>query len=379
MEHRHDQLGCQQAYCFGGEFHECRGREYNQPVHHFCCAQLVRSQPRDQARTGSTRNVQAFTINNAASASLQGVQTHDGGISVTAIAIALNANLTTDALVNSCSVALNGAVSLAANISIDSDNTGTDGSISFGGTLNDDGSGGSDRTLTFTAGTGNVTFTGIVGGTQDPNTINGAGIVTSSADLGVANALSITATTININGGISGAATGFNLNGTHTQTGGILSTADITVGTSGNGLFSSGTQNVSDDVGNSGTLSFAGTGTTVFNGTGTTQTITSGATFNNFTVNGSGNTVQVPANLNVNTAITVQSGTLSQVAAANTITGDGSTTFSMTGGTTRLLTSFGSFLPSVTLPASLGGTVDWLSPGTLTLDSAITRAFSSNM
>src|SRR5206468_4201070 len=110
---------------------------------------------------GSSEELSAFTITSAASASLQAVTTRTGNITVTSTAITLGGNLHTDRLVASGSVTLSGAVTLAAGVAIDTDNTGADGSITVNGTL--DG----NQALNLTAGSGNILLqsTGAVGGT----------------------------------------------------------------------------------------------------------------------------------------------------------------------------------------------------------------------
>ena len=110
---------------------------------------------------GSTAELSGFTITSAASASLQAVTTRTGNITVTSTAITLAGNLHTDRVVTSGSVTLTGAVSLAAAVAIDTDNTGADGSITVNGTI--DG----NQALTLTAGSGNIVLqsTGAVGGT----------------------------------------------------------------------------------------------------------------------------------------------------------------------------------------------------------------------
>ncbi|HEY1171931.1 MAG TPA: LamG-like jellyroll fold domain-containing protein [Verrucomicrobiae bacterium] len=183
--------------------------------------------------------------------------------------------------------------------------------------------------------TSSVTFGGgiaqnIVSGTFPNLVINkSANAATlSSATIVVLNNLTLTAP-----------AAGLNLNTRQIQVAGnILGTGNVITGPTGNSQIR-------------------------FNGT-VTQTMVSGITVSQLVLDGVGNTVQVPSGgITVNTSITVQnSSTLDQVAAGRTISGDGSTSFVMstTGATLRLYENFSSMFPTVTIPASVSGTVDWL-------------------
>ena len=102
-------------------------------------------------------------------------------LDVTAGTINLNNNLTVDNQGGN-TVTFTGATVLGANVTIDTDGA-ADNNVNFAGTVNADNAATQNRTLTVTAGTGAVTFGGVVG----------AGVNGALADLDV------TAGTINLN------------------------------------------------------------------------------------------------------------------------------------------------------------------------------------
>jgi hypothetical protein len=107
---------------------------------------------------GGTRALQGLTVFSASSVSFNTTSLANNGLTVTATAITLSGNVSTDATATAGNVNLNGAITLgAATLTIDTDAATTDANISFG-TLADNGDG-SFRTLNLTAGTGTVTFT----------------------------------------------------------------------------------------------------------------------------------------------------------------------------------------------------------------------------
>ncbi|NDH07383.1 hypothetical protein EBX93_15945, partial [bacterium] len=103
----------------------------------------------DALKTGTN----ALTLSTGGNISLVGV--NSGALSVTGAAITLNNDITT-----SGSQSYTGPVTLANNIALDS---GTSGAVSFSSTVNSAST--TARDLNISAGSGNVTFTGAVGGT----------------------------------------------------------------------------------------------------------------------------------------------------------------------------------------------------------------------
>jgi hypothetical protein len=176
-----------------------------------------------QGAVGGTTALQTFTVTSANTASLPAVTTRDGGINVTASGITLAGNLSTDSAATAGAVSLSGPVTLGANVTIDTDAATTDANISFSSTIDAD-SAANDRTLTLTAGGGDVTLNGAVGGTQALKTLT----VTS------ANTASLPAVTTR-DGGINVTASGITLNGNlstdSTATAGAVSlTGPVTLG-----------------------------------------------------------------------------------------------------------------------------------------------------
>ncbi|WP_010585260.1 beta strand repeat-containing protein, partial [Schlesneria paludicola] len=89
--------------------------------------------------------------------------TNGSSITLDAESISLNANLTTAGGASAGSISLTGAVTLGANVTISTNNVSpsTDGDVTFGSTINSDGTA---RSLVINAGSGDVSVTGIVGG-----------------------------------------------------------------------------------------------------------------------------------------------------------------------------------------------------------------------
>ena len=99
---------------------------------------------------GGTQALQTFTISNGNSVSLPAITTRDGGISVTSMYITLNGNLSTDSTVTAGAVGLVGAVTLGADVTIDTDAATTDANITIPGQI--DGA----HALTIATGGGTV-------------------------------------------------------------------------------------------------------------------------------------------------------------------------------------------------------------------------------
>ncbi len=116
-----------------------------------------------QGNVGATAELRSFTVSSANIARFGGsmnTRSLSAGltsINVTATSIVLNGDIKTDALVNAGSVYLNGAVTLGADVTIDTDASTSDGNITVTGTIN------GARTLTTRAGGGSTTLDGDVG------------------------------------------------------------------------------------------------------------------------------------------------------------------------------------------------------------------------
>ncbi|MBI2987483.1 MAG: hypothetical protein HYY45_12020, partial [Deltaproteobacteria bacterium] len=172
-------------------------------------------------------------------------------LDVTAATINLNSTgITVDDGAGGATATLTGAVVLGANVTIDTDGA-ADNSLTFTSTINADDATANDRTLTITAGTGTVTFGGIVGGTQ------------ALADLDVTAAtINLNSTGITVDDGAGGA--------TATFTGAVVLGANVAIdtdGTNDNSLSFTSTINADDATANNRTLTItAGTGTVTFGG-----------------------------------------------------------------------------------------------------------------
>ena len=141
-----------------------------------------------------------------------------------------------------------GQVSLAANVTIDVDGTGTaDNHIVFGGRISEPPST-PRRNLTIVAGGANLTFNGIVGDpstTLDQFTVTSAGVVDFNQAV-VANNIAITATTTNI------ASTITALTDDVTITGNVVLDGNVTIttgGGAGDDFTVTGTVGADDSVG----------------------------------------------------------------------------------------------------------------------------------
>ena len=198
---------------------------------------------------GGSRALQTLTVSSASSTTFNNITTRTGGLSVTATTINLNGNVNTDALTSSGSASFTGAVVLGANVSIDTDNSGTDGSLSFSSTINADNAGTQNRLLTINTGSGSVTFGGAIGSSH------------ALADLDV------TAATINLNANVTADDQGGN---TLTWAGAVVLGANVVFdvnGTADNSVTFSGTINADDS--NTANRTFvvdADTGTVTFGG-----------------------------------------------------------------------------------------------------------------
>ena len=119
-----------------------------------------------------------------------------GHLDVTAEQISLGANLATNGGASAGNVTLDGAVTLLADVSIDTSAAGTDGTITITSSLNADLES-NNRTLTVVAGDGNVAFQGEIGGTDRlaALTIASAGDVSFSSLVSVTGNLTQTAGT----------------------------------------------------------------------------------------------------------------------------------------------------------------------------------------
>ena len=322
---------------------------------------------------GTTNTVAVGAIGNADEINTVAIT---GGTSIT-----LNGNITTsDASGNT--VTLTGPVILGAGITIDTDNTTNDGNISFSSTIN------GAQDLTLNAGTGTVTFNGVVGetplsslstegttgGVSISNNITTTGAITLTGPLsvtgnstigGTTNQITIGSatlsdgvtltlgtggsTTINtgaISGTASGTASNITINTTGVVTiGGAVGTDIGTVTISGSNV-STQAMTTSGNIAitsttftNSGAINSAGTFTLINSGTATiSNNILAGTTL---TLNGSG-TVNLGADLTTtNGAITTNDLTLTGSSATRTLTAGGLSanisTGAITGGSNALV------------------------------------------
>jgi hypothetical protein len=140
------------------------------------------------------------TVNVSAALTL-GSGATTGSLSITSESIGLNANVNTDAGTNAGSVTLSGSVVLGASVAVDTDGGGTDGNVSISGTVNADAAS-NDRTLTVTAGSGTVSFSGAVGSSQAVESLT----VTSASSLSLGavttrdSGITLTASAITLSG-----------------------------------------------------------------------------------------------------------------------------------------------------------------------------------
>ena len=220
------------------------------------------------SNVGATTNLGTYTITSAASASIGRIDTRSGGVSVTATAITLGGNISTDGLTAAGPATFTGAVTLGAGVTIDTDNTGTDGAISFSSTIN------GARSLVLTSGSGNTTLSGAVGGTTPLTglTVTAGDFSATSIALAASSALSITNT-----------GTASTITGAITGTGATLAKAgagtliiDYSASGAPAGQYSGGTtvtggtlalkDNTFGGIGRNNNLSFIGSGALVVTG-----------------------------------------------------------------------------------------------------------------
>src|SRR6185503_7875863 len=95
-----------------------------------------------------TGAVESLTVISPDTVSLPAVTTRDGGISVTANAITLNGDLSTNAISTAGPVSLTGAITLGTDVAITTDAATTDANITLSGQI--DGA----HAFTLNAGTG---------------------------------------------------------------------------------------------------------------------------------------------------------------------------------------------------------------------------------
>jgi FG-GAP-like repeat len=171
-------------------------------------------------------------------------------LTVTAETINLAGDIATDGSGTSAgSVQLTGAIVLQASVSIDTDApAGTDGDVTFTGTVNADDAAANDWTLSVTADTGTISFQNSIGNTQ------------ALADLDVmAATINLTGPTIQVDDGAGGQTVTFD--------GAVVLTGNVSIdtdGTNDNNVTFTGTVNA-DAVANNRTLSVdAGSGDVTF-------------------------------------------------------------------------------------------------------------------
>ncbi len=306
---------------------------------------------------GGLQALQSLTVSSAASALLGAVTTRSGGLSVTASAITLTGNIATDNGGTAGTVSFTGPVTLGANVAFDTDGS-TDASVTFSTTVNSDAT---PRTLSITSGGGNVTFTGVVGGT---NALQGLTVV-SSNNLSLGNVttrdggISLTSSNNNL---LSGALV--------TTTGGTAGAVSISGATRLMGNVSINTNATTTDAG------ITITGTVNAEAGVTTRTLALDAGTGSISATGNvgvtdkllAYTITSAASANIG-RIETRSGGVSVTAGAITLNGNITTT---TGGTAGPAT----FNGAVTLGANVTVNTDTTSDGAISFSSTINGAQS---
>ncbi len=252
---------------------------------------------------------------NLNTAVLLGSTTSTGNLSVTAEAINVAANISTDGDTtnnDAGSVLLTGTVNMASNVVIDTNAATTDNNITVTGSTNAD-SAASNRTLTLDAGTGTIQ-TGNIGATRNFGTITvtSAGSATFSSLQTRSGGVSIAATTITLNGNLQtnslAAAGNVSLTGALTLGANVSFNTDST--TDGNVSFSStinGARTLTVTAGN-GTATFsdnvgATTALTDFDVTAATINLAGDVQTDGGTLTLAGNTVLTAGSVTIDTEV----------------------------------------------------------------------------
>lgn len=296
-----------------------------------------------------------------------GLVTNNGTITV-------NNAIATDAGFNAGAVTVIGPLALGANVSIDTDAAGADANININQTLN------GARTLTLTAGGGDINFSGIIGGTTPPTglTVNSANATTFNAASTFAGTVGITSVNVNFNAGMTttsgGAVTITNsgtlfmaavadllLDGAFRQNGSgpITTSADITTTDDNiqfdNNVTLNGAVALNTGAGGAGDITFLGT----LNGA-QTLALTAG-TGNIFTGGVTGGVTPL-------TGLTVNSAAATTFNAATTIAGP----VAITSGNVNFNTAF-TTTTGGTLTVTNSGTLFQAAAGDLVLDGAFNQ------
>jgi len=312
---------------------------------------------------GGSQPLRSFTVTSANTANLPAITTRTGGISVTASSITLNGNLTTTSAANAGPVSITGPVTLKNNITINTNHaTGTDGNITITGTTNADAAANA-RTLDLIAGTGAVSLTGTVGGSQplrsftvtSANTANLPAITTRTGGI------SVTASSITLNGNLDTTSNLTGNAGPISITGPVTLGNDITINTD----HTSNTDANVTFTGASSTINGAKT-LTITSGTGT---VTLGgavgdiAPLLNLTVN-TGNTLALAHNITATDTVTLNPTTGGVNQTAGSLTAD---KLLLTGAGTFTLNQSGNNVN--TLAANITGALTYTDTDTLSVGS----------
>lgn len=254
----------------------------------------------------TTTNGGGLTINNSAALSIDGALNLDGALSQTGTGtVTISNNITTT----------NDAVSFASNVILGTDisidtNSGTGANVTFGGTLNGTTAGADN--LTINAGSGDVTFTGAIGGSTPLGilTITSADDVSAAAATFLRMVQSAGTGTTSFSGAVNATNGGLSLTGTNFTFGSTVNTTS----TSGLTVVATGALTLNGAVSLDGSLVFSGGGTVAINADVTT-------TNDNISITGNA-TIGDSVELSVGTGIIAFSGTLDMGANDVTFTGD---------------------------------------------------------
>jgi autotransporter-associated beta strand protein len=133
---------------------------------------------------GATAALRSFSIASASAATVGRIDTRFGGISLTAAAITLNGNLSTNSLATAGALTVSGAVSLGANVILSTDSSATDGALTIGGPVDGDSTA---RSLNLQSGNADI-FLGVGIGVASPlGSLTAAGRNVTLAAIGGAN------------------------------------------------------------------------------------------------------------------------------------------------------------------------------------------------
>ena len=152
----------------------------------------------------SSNSLGGLVIEAASQVSIDEVQVQSQGVDITATNIELGGNVITDKLAAAGAIALNGDVTVAANVTMDTDAVSfADANITVAGAINADNDPG--RTLTIRSGTENIDIQGDIGtaalGSLNQFTASNTGVITVAA-IETNGAYIVFAVTLKLNGNL---------------------------------------------------------------------------------------------------------------------------------------------------------------------------------